>query len=70
LLKIIVADCKSFFRGLCPLTPTMNLALQAVPQKRVWTPKNFKNIDKSNNVFKVLKILKGAELARLFPKVP
>jgi hypothetical protein len=49
---------RATYRGLCPLTPTMNLALQAVPQKRFWTPKNFKIIDKSC-FLEVLRILKG-----------
>jgi hypothetical protein len=27
------------FKGLCPLTPTKNLALQAVPKKGAWNSK-------------------------------
>jgi hypothetical protein len=46
----------------------MNLALQAVPQKRFWTPKNLKK-HLINEAFEFLKILKGSKLARRFPKV-
>jgi hypothetical protein len=35
-----------FFRGLCPLTPTKNLALQAVPKKGSGLQKALKALDK------------------------
>jgi hypothetical protein len=57
-----------FLGGFAP-SPPPGPRTASSATKRAWTPKNLKK-PLINNVFKVLKILKGAELARLFSKVP